>query len=314
MLAMGRGLNIAFWLAFQEISGLWARLGEKTASLLGNANLTIAMRQQDAERTRNWIEKTAGETEVTQATSFVAGDAGNYREGPSAEVRKINRVAWSDLQKLLEGEAVILLGGRRVYAKLYHAEIEVEGPVRRNRPVMLAGPTEETQEEAKRIIDVLTHIETGRVPMGVPEQPDAVLTAMVEAFGASGTASLSQRAAAAVAAAGLVVMPRPASDPGTEPPVTSSTAMLESGTAPAAPPAPAGAGSSLWLRRSPQVERAVAVIEVLAGNSPEEAQAAAAAVGQALAEARLVTLPEPPTMRPEELAGRLRDLTARLAS
>ena len=36
--------------------------------------------------------------------------------------------------------------------------------------------------------------------------------------------------------------------------------------------------------------------------------------GQALAEARLVTLPEPPTMRPEELAGRLRDLTARLAS
>ena len=90
--------------------------------------------------------------------------------------------------------------------------------------------------------------------------------------------------------------------------------MLESGTTPAAPPAPAGPGSSLWLRRSPQVERAVAVIEVLAGNSPEEAQAAAAAVGQALAEARLVTLPEPPTMRPEELAGRLRDLTTRLAS
>ena len=90
--------------------------------------------------------------------------------------------------------------------------------------------------------------------------------------------------------------------------------MLESGTAPAAPPAPAGAGSSLWLRRSPQVERAVAVIEVLAGNSPEEAQAAAAAVGQALAQARLVILPEPPAMGPEELAGRVRLLTARLAS
>ena len=47
MLAMGRGLNICFMLGFQEVSGIWARLGEKTASLLGNANLTIAMRQQD---------------------------------------------------------------------------------------------------------------------------------------------------------------------------------------------------------------------------------------------------------------------------
>ena len=30
MLAMGRGLNFMFWLGFQEVSGIWARLGEKT--------------------------------------------------------------------------------------------------------------------------------------------------------------------------------------------------------------------------------------------------------------------------------------------
>jgi intracellular multiplication protein IcmO len=68
MLAQGRGLNISFMLGFQEVSGIWARLGEKTASLLGNANLTIAMRQQDAGRTREWIEKTAGQTYIAQAT------------------------------------------------------------------------------------------------------------------------------------------------------------------------------------------------------------------------------------------------------
>ena len=52
MLAQGRGLNLMFWLGFQEVSGIWARLGEKTQSLLGNGNLTVAMRQQDANRTR----------------------------------------------------------------------------------------------------------------------------------------------------------------------------------------------------------------------------------------------------------------------
>ncbi|RYY11226.1 MAG: conjugal transfer protein TraG, partial [Alphaproteobacteria bacterium] len=137
MLAMGRGLNISFWLGFQELSGIWARLGEKTASLLGNANLTIAMRQQDAQRTRDWIEKTAGQTYVAQATSFQGGSDGVYREAQQAEMRQVARVEWSDLQSLLEGEAIVLFGGRRIYAKLFYAKLSSEGAIRLNVPLML---------------------------------------------------------------------------------------------------------------------------------------------------------------------------------
>ena len=93
MLAMGRGLNVSFMLGFQEVSGIYARLGEKTASLLGNANLTIAMRQQDSGRTREWIEKTAGQTQVTQATSFHGGLDGAYREARSARNPAPSRVS-----------------------------------------------------------------------------------------------------------------------------------------------------------------------------------------------------------------------------
>jgi intracellular multiplication protein IcmO len=75
MLAMGRGLNFMFWLGFQEVSGIWARLGEKTQSLLGNANLTVAMRQQDANRTRQWIEDTAGKTYVSQASGYEGAES-----------------------------------------------------------------------------------------------------------------------------------------------------------------------------------------------------------------------------------------------
>ena len=140
MLAMGRGLNFMFWLGFQEVSGIWARLGEKTQSLFGNANLTIAMRQQDANRTRQWIEDTAGKTYVTQATSYQGGGTGEYAETRSAEVREVAGVDWRDLQSLIEGEAIILFGGRRIYAKLFHAEIDTRGPMRLNRPVALAPP------------------------------------------------------------------------------------------------------------------------------------------------------------------------------
>ena len=58
MLRQGRSLNLAFVLGFQETPGIIARLGVKTGSLLGSANLTIAMGQQDAGKTREWLEKT----------------------------------------------------------------------------------------------------------------------------------------------------------------------------------------------------------------------------------------------------------------
>ena len=45
MLAMGRGLNFMFWLGFQEVSGIWARLGEKTQwAGLSGGRLGVAIR------------------------------------------------------------------------------------------------------------------------------------------------------------------------------------------------------------------------------------------------------------------------------
>jgi intracellular multiplication protein IcmO len=180
MLAQGRGLNIMFWLGFQEVSGLWARLGEKTQSLLGNANLTVAMRQQDANRTRQWIEDTAGKTYVTQATSYDGG-GGEYVESRSAEVREVAGVDWRDLQSLIEGEAIILFGGRRIHAKLFHADIDAEGPMRYNRPVILAPPDAQALKASTGpVTAALEAIERG---LGTARtEKSATLAAMLKAF------------------------------------------------------------------------------------------------------------------------------------
>ena len=184
MLAMGRGLNIAFWLGFQEISGVWERIGEKTRSLLGNANLTLAMRLQDADRTRDWIEKTAGQTSVTQATTYHGGSVGQYREAQHAEVKQISRIDWRDLQTLIEGEAIVLFAGRRVHAKLFHAAIDLTGPVRMNRP-LLGPPSSDTlrvkREAVAQVVDCLL---TGRAAVGAePERP--ILTALLDGVAAA---------------------------------------------------------------------------------------------------------------------------------
>src|SRR5271157_5611331 len=181
MLAMGRGLNFMFWLGFQEVSGIWARLGEKTQSLFGNANLTIAMRQQDANRTRQWIEETAGKTYVTQAMSYQGGGLGEYAESRSAEVREVAGVDWRDLQSLIEGEAIILFGGRRVYAKLFHAEIDTRGPMRLNRPVALAQPDVESLKAASEHVGAVLKALEGGLGTGKTKR-SATLAAMLGAF------------------------------------------------------------------------------------------------------------------------------------
>jgi intracellular multiplication protein IcmO len=154
MLAMGRGLGFMFYLGFQEVAGLHARIGETMYSLLGNANLQILMRLQEGSETRRYVEQTAGDTNVMQANAFQATDMG-YREARHAEVRRISRVEWTDLRGLIEGEAIMLFGSMRVHAKLFYAEVDPDGPMRLNRPLMLMGPESERGVGARQRIDAI---------------------------------------------------------------------------------------------------------------------------------------------------------------
>jgi intracellular multiplication protein IcmO len=183
MLAMGRGLNFMFWLGLQEVSGIWARLGEKTASLLGNANLTVAMRLQDANRTREWIEGTAGRTTVSQVSNFQADDFGEFASGRSAELREVSRIDWRDLQGLIEGEAIILFGGRRIHAKLFHADVKVKGPMRLNRCLALPAPdVKKIKASAAKVDALIGRIERGLASDSRRAQPSPPLEAMIQAF------------------------------------------------------------------------------------------------------------------------------------
>ena len=232
MLAMGRGLNISFMLGFQEVSGIYARLGEKTASLLGNANIMIAMRQQDSGRTRDYIEKTAGQTNVTQATSYQGSSDGNYREARHAEVRTISRVDWNDLTSLIEGEAIVLFGGRRIYARVFHAKIDDTGPKRIGRSLMLQPPdANELRTRLERAGQVAAAIETGQLMVGSNLALSTGLAALLRGFSTTAASGSTAQDCARNALAEIANLPdrnlraRPA-PPADGTPVTSLTHML----------------------------------------------------------------------------------------
>ncbi|MGI4798826.1 MAG: TraM recognition domain-containing protein, partial [Janthinobacterium lividum] len=235
MLAMGRGLGFMFYLGFQELPGLKARIGESMYSLLGNATLQILMKLQEGSETRKYVEDTAGQIEVTQQTSYNATDGGGYRDAQHAEVRRVSRVDWKDLKGLIEGEAVVLFGNRRVYAKLFYAKLDVRGGrLRLNRPAVLRPPAlDAIGRMTARTASIRALIEGGGAQAS-PSQVDTgpVLAAIVEGFRREKEAgkSLADCVRASIMAAG---MPAAASTPPAQ--VSTSGHHLASGSLPDAP-------------------------------------------------------------------------------
>jgi len=292
MLAMGRGLGFMFYLGFQELPGLKARIGESVYSLLGNANLQILMKLQEGSETRQYVERTAGESEVTQQTSYTATGSGGYRDAQHAEVRRVSRVDWKDLRGLIEGEAIVLFGNRRVHAKLFYANINPRGRLRLNRPLVLGPPAVGAVERAAaRTATIRRLIESGgpQAPSQVDTGP--VLAAVLEGFrrGRAERKSVADCVAAAIAAAGKQTpAPTPVTPPPTLPtpplapgqpvpdaPATDYDPMLEAGVsmapmgkAAAAPVLPTGAADM-------DVLALLTLVEEHAGRSKAEARVGA---------------------------------------
>jgi intracellular multiplication protein IcmO len=171
------------------------------------------MRLQEGSETRRYVEQTAGDTNVMQAVSYHANDMGTYREAQHAEIRRVARIEWNDLRGLIEGEAIIVFGNRRIYAKLFHAHVDPDGPMRLNRPVVLRPPVANLiQRSAERILAIRDVIENGWARPDDELSGNAALCALVDAFTdamASGT-SVAGCASAAIRRADTAMAGHPA--------------------------------------------------------------------------------------------------------
>jgi len=119
---------------------------------------------------------------VAQASGYRGGEV-EYLDSLHAEVRTVSRVDWRDLQSLIEGEAIILFAGRRIYAKLFHAAIEKGGPIRLKRPLRLPVPDPKVlKESADRVKRICEGIEKGMAGVAPQEAPSPMIGAMLDGF------------------------------------------------------------------------------------------------------------------------------------
>ena len=323
MLAMGRGLGFSFYLGFQEVAGLEARIGKTLYSLLGNANFQILMRLQDGNETRRYVEQTAGDTNVMQVNAYHANDIGGYREARHAEVRRAPRIDWNDLRSQIEGEAIILFGTKRIYATLFRAEVDPDGPMRLNRPVALKPPDLSQAGAASRHIEEIREaVLKGWARPDGERSDNRAVHVLVEAFrnGLDAGETLDAAIDAALDAAAAVPLPAPReqraeeSKPGEVPAAqpTELDPMLRSAGDHHATQEDEGLAATAPVTDADQ-QRGLARIEELAGSSASNARIAAK---EALAARDTASMDDdvhpPPALPPSALRAVLDELIREL--
>ena len=98
-------------------------------------------------------------------------------------MRPVSRIDWNDLTSLIEGEAVVLFGGRRIYARVFHAAVDDVGPKRLGRTIMLRAPDADAiREDLARIGRIASSIESGSVALAGEEEASQGLSALVRGF------------------------------------------------------------------------------------------------------------------------------------
>jgi len=290
---------------------------------------------------------------VTQATSYQGGLDGAYREGHTADLRQVSRVDWQDVQNLLQGEAIVMFGGRRIYARLAHFPLEITGRPRLCRTLMLDPP------DLVALRDPLDRIALvrDRIAMGLrSDTPHAPLTGVLDALvttladRAAAGAATQDCIAAAFAAVGQVLeaearVRAAADDPGS-PSASGMTADVPGEDEEANGDTLDAVTADALLKRQPVTEftpmlditaamrrvdpgpaarpqgpidtellSQLIAIEVAAGASKPMARASAqAALGDRDAALAAIVLPVPPPMKPAELHERLERLHNQLAA
>src|SRR5438552_1769281 len=125
---------------------------------------------------------------------------------PKLSLRKF--VAGSALAVLAAPAILIQFGNRRIYARLFHAEIDTPEALRLNRPIAVRPPPADlVDRHARKINEIRVALEIGGAN-GLDEEPPApALRALLAGFETAITAGKGVATAAAAAIAALENVP-----------------------------------------------------------------------------------------------------------
>jgi intracellular multiplication protein IcmO len=146
MAAQARSLGFSLVFAGQDLPALEKRVKEEARSITANCNIKIFGKLEDPTQTKEFFEKTVGETSVVEAASRkeVKAMFGQKKldKGDSINVTSRVNFSYGQLKDFKEGQAVVCFGSRVVQTRLFYSNPGKIKSLRVNKfiPVLPADP------------------------------------------------------------------------------------------------------------------------------------------------------------------------------
>lgn len=122
--AQARSLGFSAIFAGQDLPAFQKASKEEAASIGANCNIKICMKLEDPQETWEFFNKAAGETYVTNVSSFQMNPGSmtvNYMDSRNTSVDRRQRIELLDLKDQREGEAHIFFKSKIIRAEMFYA-------------------------------------------------------------------------------------------------------------------------------------------------------------------------------------------------
>ena len=142
--AQARSLGFSAIFAGQDLPAFQKASKEEAASIGANCNIKICMKLEDPQETWEFFNKAAGETYVTNVSSFQMHPGSltmNYMDSRNTSVDRRQRIELLDLKDQREGEAHIFFKSRIIRAEMFFANPANIPKLRLNHMLKVSSPS-----------------------------------------------------------------------------------------------------------------------------------------------------------------------------
>lgn len=188
--AQARSLGFSAVFAGQDLPAFQKASKEEAASIGANCNIKICMKLEDPQETWEFFNKAAGETYVTNVSSFQMNPGSmtmNYMDSRNTSVDRRQRIELLDLKDQREGEAHIFFKSTIIRAEMFYANPKPTAQLRLNHFLKVeAPPTDQLMEidaRHQRFVNIFKQ-HNANIPQPLPSEDISILShAFAESYG-----------------------------------------------------------------------------------------------------------------------------------
>jgi intracellular multiplication protein IcmO len=205
MAAQARSLGFCLVYAAQDLPALEKRVKEEARSITANCNIKLFGKLEDPTQTKEFFEKTVGQSYVTEVSGFARGKdggGGSYSDSNQASVQVRARADYDELRAFTEGRSIVAFGPNVTEVQIFYSNPGFAKAMRVQRFLPVPPPAEEVLNSLREVKAVLKRLRSKNwKPHEMPSTLDDTLRiqALVDGFRMDKSSSPTEQSAMAIA-------------------------------------------------------------------------------------------------------------------